>query len=46
MIRARFEIECKACERPIEEGELVGRVDGLWCCEQCVAEHGEDEDDG
>jgi hypothetical protein len=45
MIRARFETECKACEQPIEEGALIGQVDGLWCCEACVREHGEDEDE-
>lgn len=43
MIRARFESECKACERVIEEGELIGQVDGDWCCEECVREHGDDE---
>jgi hypothetical protein len=45
MIRARFETECNACERVIAEGDLIGRVDGEWCCEDCVREHGEDEDD-
>lgn len=43
VIRARFELECKGCEREVAEGELIGRVDGLWCCEDCVREHGEDD---
>jgi ribosomal protein L37AE/L43A len=45
MIVARFELECKACERTVAEGEKIGLVDGLWCCEDCVKEHGEDDDE-
>lgn len=46
MIRASFHSECKCCERKIEPGERIGLVDGEWCCEECVDEHGEDGADG
>lgn len=44
MISARFDGKCKCCEMEISEGDQIGRVDGEWCCESCVEEHGEDED--
>lgn len=45
MIHARFDGRCKACGMDIEEGDLIGLVDGEWCCQDCVEEYGEDPDD-
>lgn len=42
MIEAGFDSVC-ACGARIREGDPIGRVDGEWCCEACVAEWGEDE---
>lgn len=42
VIEAGFDSVC-ACGARIREGDPIGRVDGEWCCEACVAEWGEDE---
>lgn len=42
MIAARFDGKCPSCEKRIDEGDQIGLVDGEWCCEECVEEHGED----
>ena len=44
MISARYSGKCPGCGDPIEEGDTIGRVDGDWCCEGCLQEHGEDDD--
>jgi formylmethanofuran dehydrogenase subunit E len=36
MIAANFDSRCPDCNEPIEEGDLVGKVDGRWVCEACV----------
>lgn len=43
MIPARFSKKCPGCGERIEEGDEIGKVDGDWCCEECVDAHGEDD---
>lgn len=42
MIEARWTGKCPGCGEPIIAGEPIGRVDGDWCCAECVDEHGEE----
>jgi hypothetical protein len=39
MIRARYPGKCAACGESFDEGDLIGQVDGDWCCENCCAEY-------
>ncbi|HVL39897.1 MAG TPA: hypothetical protein VM328_10955 [Fimbriimonadaceae bacterium] len=34
VIAARYPGRCN-CGEPIEEGDLIGLVDGEWVCEEC-----------
>ena len=44
MIPARFWKRCPGCDELIEEGDLIGIVDGEWVCAACVHDAGgEDE---
>jgi hypothetical protein len=43
---AGFSGKCPGCGEQIAEGDAIGLVDGDWCCEDCVDEHGEDGEDG
>jgi hypothetical protein len=45
MKRAFYSGKCPGCGGDIEEGESIGKVDGDWCCADCVDEHGEDAPD-
>lgn len=40
MVTATYDSRCGLCDGMIEEGEPIGRVDGEWCCEDCIAESG------
>lgn len=42
MIPARYPGKCPGCGERIEEGDLIGKVDGDWCCEGCLDANGED----
>lgn len=41
MIIAAYNGKC-SCGKPIDEGDLIGLVDGEWVCEECAGENGED----
>ncbi len=43
MIQARHSSRCGGCEIAIEEGDMIGKVDGEWCCELCVVSAGGDD---
>lgn len=45
MIPARYAGKCPGCGQHIAEGDNIGRVDGDWCCAECVDEHGEETTD-
>jgi hypothetical protein len=43
VISAGYEGRC-SCGKAIHEGDPIGKVDGEWCCQDCVDEMGgEDE---
>jgi hypothetical protein len=42
LITASYAGKCPGCGEPITEGDNIGRVDGDWCCADCVDEQGED----
>lgn len=41
VIRARYPGKCADCGEPFEEGDVIGQVDGEWCCEDCVQDSGQ-----
>ncbi len=43
MIQARFSNRCPGCGEDICEGDIIGKVDGEWCCEVCVESAGGDD---
>ncbi len=43
MIQARHDSRCGGCENAIEAGDMIGKVDGEWCCEVCVESAGGDD---
>lgn len=45
MIEAGFTDRCPGCDSLILEGlSMIGLSCGLWVCEECVVECGEDEE--
>lgn len=45
MITAAFDSECLECGHEILRGEAMGFVFDEWVCEDCVEDHGGEDDE-
>ncbi len=45
MIQARYGNRCPGCGEWIEQGDMIGKVDGAYSCEVCVESAGGDDFD-
>ena len=44
MTLAEFPKKCPGCGEYIEEGDVIGVVDGEWVCEACLEEAGDEDE--
>lgn len=45
MITASYDSKCPGCGSQIEVGDEIGRVEGDWCCADCVDDMGGEDGD-
>jgi ribosomal protein L37AE/L43A len=45
LLPARFRKKCPLCGEPIEAGDMIGLIGGLWSCEQCVQDGADGEEE-